>query len=171
MFAFASKRLVAILFVLLWLELSLPPIFSAQPVKPNFFFIFLAFYAFRINWKNTVFLAFLIGLIQDLVTGAFFGLETASYVGGAVLLQFFSVRFDREKPWIQLVSLFFFSWFVLILFSLLSVLVQHAYRLNEWILMNAFFVSLYTIAVGFFVFPLLEKWLKPVLRERQYELF
>lgn len=149
----------------------MPAIFSAQPIKPNFFFVFLAFYAFRINWKNTVFLGFLMGLIQDLITNSFFGLEIASYVGGAVLLQFFAVRFDREKHWIQLVSLFFFSWFSLILFSLLSVLVQHAYRLNEWVLMDTFFVSLYTAAIGFVLFPLFEKWLKPALQERQYELF
>lgn len=55
---FANKRLIFILFVLIWFQLSLLSLFSIGQIKPDFFFIFLVFYALRINWKRVIELAF-----------------------------------------------------------------------------------------------------------------
>ncbi len=168
---FRNKRLILVLAGLVWIHLSLLPLFSVWGIKPDFFFIFLAFYAFRVNWKPVVGLAFFIGLIRDLLTNSFFGLETASMVGGTILLQFFAMRFDREKRWIQAASLFSFSWFALLLFSLAAFLIQRPYFLNEWTPVKTFLISVYTTAVGFVLFPFLEKWFGAALRQKQYELF
>ena len=168
---FSNKRLILVLLGLIWFELSFLPLFSIEQMKPDLFFIFLVFYAFQINWKRVVTLAFLIGFIQDLVTNWFFGLQTASYVAGAVLLQFFAIRFDRDKRWIQLTSLCAFSWVSLLLFSFLAFLIQPRYHLGEWVLVKTFLISIYTTVIGAILFPLFEKWLKPALRDKQYELF
>lgn len=93
---FSNKRLIFILVGLVWIQFSLLPLFSIGGIKPDFFFIFLAFYAFQIHWKPVVGLAFLIGLVRDLITNSFFGLETASIVGGGILLQFFAIRFHGQ---------------------------------------------------------------------------
>ena len=167
----ANRRLILVLAGLAWLELSLLPFFSIRQIKPDFFLIFLAFYAFRVHWKHILTLAFLVGLIQDLLTNSFFGLETASYVGGAILLQFLAIRFNQDKLWIELASLFSFSFVTLLLFPLLSFAIQERQHWDEGIVMKPFLIALYTTAVGFVVFSVFEKWLKLVLRTKQYELF
>jgi len=45
------------------------------------------------------------------------------------------------------------------------------YQLNETTLVKSFLISAYTTIIGSVLFPVLEKWLKPTLRARQYELF
>ena len=168
---FSNRRLILILVCLIWIEFSLAHYFSLGEAKPNFPFLFLVFYAFRVQWKRLVTLAFGLGLALDLLTNVHFGLQTASLVVGAVILKFFAVRFDRDKRWIQLACLFSFSWSALLGFALLSVFVEGPNRMNEWMLGESVFASLYTTAVGACLFPLLEKWLVPALRPKQYELF
>lgn len=167
----ANKRLIFIVCALIWFEFSILPLFSLGGIKPDLFFIFLSFYAFRIRWKHTIQLAFALGLAKDLLTNSFFGLETASYTLAAILLQFLAIRFDREKPWIQMAGLFSFSWISLILFSLFALLIQTPYGFSEWVFLNTFLISLYTTALGALLFPAFEKWLKPPLKSKQYELF
>ena len=123
------------------------------------------------SWNRIVTLSFFVGLLRDLVTNSFFGLETASCVGGAVLLRFLAFEFDREKRSIQLVSLFAFSWLTLLLFMLLSFLVGEPYPFDEGIFVNTLFTAVYTTGFGWLVFPLFEKWLTPALEMKQYELF
>ena len=166
-----NKRLISVLAVLFWAELTLLPFFSMGEVKPDLPSVLLAFYAFRVNWKRVVVLAFLVGLIQDLLTNTFFGLHTASYVGGSLAIQFFALRLDRDKLWIQMASLFCFSFFGLLIFSGFSFIVQEPSWFDEWFLMKLFGISLYTVLIGLILFPLLEHWLKLVFSSRQYELF
>ena len=166
-----AERLIPALLILVWLELTLLPFFFIWRVKPDLFFLFLAFYAFRINRREIVPLAFLLGFVKDLLTNSLFGLETASYVSGAALLQFLAVRFDREERWIQLAGLFTFSQSTLIFYSVLAWLGGAPYPLSEAVLVKSFWVSVYTTLIGFVLFPALEKWLKPRLHARQYELF
>lgn len=166
-----AERLIPALLILAWLELTIFPFFFIWEIKPDFFFLFLAFYAFRINRREILPLAFLLGFIKDLMTNSFFGLETASYAVGAVLLQFLAVRFDRDERWIQLAGLFSFSWCTLIFYFLIAWLVGQPYPFNEAALVKSFFISGYTAVSGFVLFPVLEKWLKPTLHARQYELF
>jgi len=167
----ASKRLILILLGLAWLKSFFLPLCSIGGIKPDFFLIFLAFFAFQVSWKGIVRLAFVVGLIQDLMTNSFFGLETASYVGGTILLRFLAIQLDRDKPWIQLASLFAFSWFTLLLFVLFSFLVGEHYPIGEWLGVKTFLIAAYTTAVGFLTLPLFAKWLRPALESKQYELF
>ena len=167
----SNRRLILVLIGLIWFELSFLPFFSIRQVKPDFPLIFLVFYAFRINWKSVVPLAFLVGILQDLVTNSFFGLHAASYMGGALLLQFLAIRLDREKRWIHLASLFSVSWFSILLFLLLAFLVQELRYWSEGMFLKTLLIAAYTTVVGFFILPLFEKWLSKPLQERQYELF
>ncbi len=165
------ERLIPAILILIWLELTLLPFFFIWEVKPDLFFLFLTFYAFRINRKEMISLAFLLGFIKDLLSNSFFGLETASFVGGAFGLQFLAVRFDREERWIQLAGLFSFSWCTLIFYSMVAWLVGAPYQVSEAAFAKSFLISAYTTAAGLVLFPVLEQWLKPALRTRQYELF
>jgi rod shape-determining protein MreD len=166
-----NKKLILVLTVLFWTELSLLPHLLVYQVKPDLPFAVLAFYAFRVNGKQVVVLAFLIGLIQDLLTNTFFGLHTASYVAGSLALQFFALRFDRDKFAVQMVSLFCFSFLALLIFSVLSFIVQEPSWFDEWFLMKLLGISFYTVLVGTILFPLLDHGLKLVFPSRQYELF
>ena len=171
MHSFLSKRLVLVVVGIVWLEFSFLPLLSLKDIKPDFFSIFLAFYAFRVNWRQIVPLAFFVGVVQDLITNSFFGLETVSYVGGALLLRFFAIRFDQEKRWVQLAGLFSVSWLVFIIFLVFSFLFEVHYSSGEWILTKTVLIALYTTILGSLLFPLLEKYLLPILGPRQYELF
>lgn len=167
----ANRRLILILFGLIWLKLTLSPVLSVHSVRPDLFFIFLVFYAFRIHWKPIVPLAFLMGLIQDLVTNSFFGMSIAAYVGAAALLRLFVIRFDRDKLWIQLASLFVFSWTASTLFLILCFVTRSMVYVNEWIVLKPLLIAFYTTAFGALLFPMFGKWLQPVLHAKQYELF
>lgn len=169
MHLFANKRLIFILILLFWIEVSILPFCSIRGIKPDLIFIFITFYAFQIDWKRLVPLAFVLGIIRDLLTNSFFGLETASFVGGALLLQFFADQFYRER-WIQILGLFLFSWATLILYSIFTFITEGHY-FNERMLAQTFFISIYTTVIGAILFPIFEKRLKQVLYVKQYELF
>ncbi len=170
MHLFTNKRLILVLLLLFWIELSILPFCSIRNIKPDLIFIFIAFYAFQIDWKRLVPLAFVLGIIRDLLTNSFFGIETASLIGGALLLQFFADQFYREKRWVQILGLFSFSCFTLFLYSIFVFVTEGRY-LDERMLIKTFFISAYTTAAGAILFPLFEKWFKRALYVKQYELF
>lgn len=168
---FVSKRVLFILIGIIWFELTVLPIFSVGTVKPNLFFIFLVFYAFHIDYYHLVGLALFFGLAKDIFTNSFFGLETASYVSSAALLQYAVMRLDREKKWIQWSSLFVFSFTNLLIFSFLALFVQRKYGLSLPVLGQAFFVSFYTTLLGAVLFPFFGRWAVAGYKSKQYELF
>ena len=171
MHLFFNKRLILISLCLVWAELSLLSYLTIQNVKPDFFFIFLVFYAFRVDYRSVVTLALCFGLVKDVFANSFFGLETSSYVGGSILLRFLAAKFDREKQWLQMISLFMFSWFSLILFSFFALLVQKRYGFTPQVAVKAFLISAYTTILGALAIPLFDRWLGHTLRQKQYELF
>ena len=168
---FLSKRYLGVIAGFLWTELSLLPIVTIGSIRPDFFLVFLVFYAFRIDYRSVVELAFFLGLLRDLFTTTSFGLETASFVLGGVFLRSIAIQFDREKRWIQLASLFMCSWLTLVTFSVLALLIQSHYGLNSWGLANAFYTACYTTLAGALILPLFDKWFGLMLRQKQYELF
>ena len=170
MHIFSNKRLVLILAILFWFEISILPFLSIRGIKPDLVFIFTAFYAFQIDWKRLIALVFVLGMVRDLLANSFFGLETASLIGGALFLQFFADQFYRDERWIQALGLFSFSWFTLLLYSVFSWVVDH-HALSEHILLSTFFISVYTTAGGALLFPLFGKWFKRSLNVKQFELF
>lgn len=170
MYPFANKRLILVALILIWIEASLLPYFAIRNIKPDLIFILIAFYAFQVDWKRLVPLAFLLGVIRDLMTNAFFGVETASLVGGAFLLQFFADQFDRDERWLQLSGLFTFSCFTLLLYAIFS-FVTKPYPIREQVFLNIFFTSVYTTVLGAVLIPFFVKVLKQHLFVKQYELF
>lgn len=167
----ADKRLVLIFLIVLWLQISFPKFSSLYQIKPDFFLIFLTFYAFQINWKKTLSLAVFIGLTKDLFSNSFFGIETASIMVAALLLQFCAAQLDRDKKTIQITSLFMFTLIHLFLFSILNFVVGGKWLLDQTFLIKCFLISAYTSMAGFVLFPFFERWLKYILHDKQYELF
>jgi len=167
-----DRKLMMMLAVLIWFELSIASYFSVYSIRPDFFLIFLVFYAFRINWKPIVPIAFVLGVSKDIFSNSFFGVETASLALGAVFLEFLAVRFDREKRWIQLSTLFSFSLLSAILFFVISALIKPPSILGSWFLTKSLLSSCYTTLAGSAVLPMAERWLRfPLRGGRQYELF
>jgi len=166
-----KERFVWFFVFLIWLELSFLPLISVEWLKPDLFAIFLTFYAFQIDRKHLLILALILGLAKDLLSNAFFGLETICYISGTVFLQIISDQFDRDKRWIQIVSVFLFTFFTLTMFSSLMLLVQPRYGITFSGFIKICFVAIYTMAVSFVGFPVLQKWVSPVFRQKQYELF
>ena len=165
------RRIFIAILILIWFQFALLPYISIRNVKPDLFFIFLAFYAFQIDRKTLPMLGFILGLIRDLCSNTFFGLETASVLGGSVVLYFLAARFDREKFWIQIASLFTFSFLTLTLFAVLAMMIQPNYGLNEMVLSQILLITIYTSVFGVLLFPFLNKWLLRALSGKQYELF
>ena len=170
MHPFANKRLILVLLLLFWIEISILPFCSIRNIRPDLIFIFIAFYTFHVDWKRLIPLAFVLGIIRDLMTNSFFGLETASFIGGALLLQFFADQFYRDKRWIQAVGLFSFSWCTLLLYSIFMFVTEGRYP-DEQMMIKTFFISVYTTVLGIILFPFFGKWFKHTLHVKQYELF
>jgi rod shape-determining protein MreD len=167
-----GRQLVLILAVIVWLELCVLPLFSISFVKPDLFFVFLVFYAFRVSWKHVLVVAFLLGLCKDLLTNSFFGIETAAYAGGAILIQFLAMQFDRDKRLIQWGGVFILSLVSLIFYVLLECAISGSPLGSLTQLVGRLiFISVYTTVIAIALFPVMERWLRPLLVGRQYELF
>lgn len=165
-----KPRFIFYFLILIWLQLCVRPAIAVRGIQPNFFFILLAFYGFRIDRKSLPMLALIFGLIEDLFSNTFFGLQTSSYVAGAIVLQFLTVRFDRDKVWIQVTSLFSAMFLSSVFFMILSIFFQPKYGFGGILLVSGFMDALYSVLISWVLFPVFEKWLKPMLA-KQYELF
>ncbi len=167
----SNRRLIFALFVLVWFECSVPSFFQFRTIKPDFFLIFIAFYAFKVERKNVVVIAFILGLIKDLFANSFFGLETISYSLGAMFVKFLSDRLDRDKYVVAVPSLFTFSLVSLACYAAFAFASGVGQVFDLGVLWRIFYVSLYTTVFGLAALPVLEKWVKPGLGSKQYELF
>jgi rod shape-determining protein MreD len=166
-----NRKLIFVFVGLLWAELFLCRIFLVRTIKPDLFFVFIAFYAFHVERKNVVTLAFVLGLAKDLCTNTFFGLEALSYSVAAVLFELVAVRFDRSKKIVQLVSIFLISQAALIFYAVFSLAIGISQGFAVTVPWKAFHISAYTALFGLILFPILERWVKPSLSAKQYELF
>ncbi len=166
-----NSKVVFILLGLLWFQMAVIPLIQIGDIRPDFLFLFVVFFAFFLDHRRTILCAFLLGCFKDFLTNRFFGLEAASFVLGAAILNEIASRFDREDPWVQSWSTFLFSFSALMIFQFLSGVVEEHASLNLFSLLKSFWISVYTTTLTLPAFSMFRSIVRLRPSVKQYELF
>ncbi len=164
MFRLSAAKLIVLTVVTFFLDLYIAPFLTINGIKPDLWILLLLFYAFRVDWKRAPILAFGIGLMKELLSTRFFGIEIFSLGIPTLLLSYLIGKVEREDPIILISSAAIFS-FAYELLSLASfVYLKGAYALLVDLLIRALWISLYTIVSFPLFFSFLEYLASPRAR-------
>lgn len=164
------KRMLVISCFVILAQMSLMPFIAVKGISPDLIFLLIAFYAFAIDHRDIVWIAFSIGLCRDFLSHTFFGLETASLVCSSLLLKYAVAQFNRKDYFIILLSIYLFSATALLLPVLMMVADQGAWKMSS-IFSNISLTSLYTTILAVGIFPVFKRFFGLGGAIRQYELF
>lgn len=166
-----NRKVVLTSIAALWLQMSIVPFLAFQGVMPDVCLVLAAFYAFEIDHRHIIFYAFLLGFLRDLLTSGFFGLETASYVFGGLVLHQMAAQLDRHDERVQWAGAFFSSAVTLVMFVIFLAMAEENYRVSHLMWLKSFLIAVYTTLAAVVLSPLLRFvfQLKPLVK--QYELF
>ena len=160
MFKYYGPQLIFLIVLFLLLELTVMPFCAVKGVRPDLFFILIAFYSFFIYPNRTPHFALLLGLVRELFSGTLFGLETLSYGISGFMLWFLVSKMERGNPYNQGALLFIFSFINLFLISVLNICLRETSLAFGEVLGKCFFVSLYTVLIAPLIFFFLRRFLR-----------
>ena len=166
-----SWKIFFVVITIIWFQLAAAPWFSINGIFPDFPILFLSFFAFILGYHRILLYVFLVGILKDLLSSAYFGLETVSLLSGAVLFFQIVERFDRQNEWVQAWATFVFSFLVLTFYAVLLRIVQEGYTMGTVFWIRCFLTSLYTSILTPLVFPFFRHIFRLNLNAKQYELF
>jgi rod shape-determining protein MreD len=146
------------------------PAFQIRSVYPSFLYLFICYAAFKWGAPKTLYVAFWVGILRDLLGGGLIGLEATLLVALAPALDFLVQKMERQLPGIYFIITFLFVFFA----GALSLLVSFAGGLplsNVWgylgmIAMTALYTSALLSPFSF----LMDQWFGRS-NIKQYELF
>ena len=165
------RKLVLISIAVVWVQMAVAPIVRIQDVTPDFIFLFFAFFVFFLNREQAIWWAFSIGFLRDLLSNAFFGLETISIVLGTFLLKQVVTQFDKEDNWVQIWATFLYTLSNLLIFILLLSVVQEEKMVGYGHLVKSLLIACYTTVFLPLVFPIFKRIFQVRSSVQQYELF
>ena len=168
---FSSWKMLIIALAVLWLQMAVMPALGWKGVTADLSLLFVALFAFLVDYHRVFWSAFLMGCLKDLLSDSFFGLETSSLVFGAIILSQITHRFDREDTAVQMSGIFLFSFATLVILMILKASVQESFAANIACLVQSFWIALYTTALAFLAFPAVRFFFRLKPYPKQYELF
>ena len=164
-------KLVLWFVIILWLQMSVVPIITFFDLAPDLPLLLVAFVAFLVEPRKLVPCAFLMGLLKDLLSNSFFGLETASFALSSLALQQIINHFDRQDEWVQIWGTFLFSLCSLTIYVFVLSSVKDTGLGGGFTFTRNLLISGYTTLLLPVVFPCF-KWIFGMKTSvKQYELF
>jgi len=165
-----SAKVILFFFLLAVLDGSVMPAFQIRSVYPSFLYLFICYAAFEWGSPRTVYVAFWVGLLRDLLGGGLIGLETTLLVALALALDFLVQKMERQLSGIYFIMTFLFVFCA----GALRLLVCYAgelpaslvWRYLGMIAMTALYTSAFLPIFNF----LTNRWLGHS-SAKQYELF
>lgn len=166
-----SGKMMVWLLATVWFQMSFVPFLTFRDTAPDTTFLLLAFFSFFIDFHGVFIYAFLVGILRDLLSNSFFGLETTSLVIGSFVLSQIAMRFDRLNERVQWAGTFAFS-FVTLLVSIVLFSVTSRERLFDGAMVfQSAFIALYTTFAGLILFPFFRFVFRLKPHTKQYDLF
>lgn len=163
------RRTLLVSGFVIWLQMAFVPAISVKGAAPDLMLLLIAFYAFAIDYRDVVWVGFFLGLCRDFLSHSFFGLETASFVSSALLLQYAVMEFNRGDYFVTLLGVFLFLIVALSIPVLLMIAVRGTGQAAA-VFPRVLFISVYTTVAAVGVFPVFRR-LFGMGSEKQYELF
>jgi rod shape-determining protein MreD len=146
------------------------PAFQIGSVYPSFLYLFICYAAFEWGAPKTVFVAFWVGLLRDLLGGGLIGLEATLLVVLALALDFLVQKMERQLPGIYFIVTFLFVFCAGSLRLLVNCAGEFSafltWRYLGLIAMTAFYTSALLPVFNFMT----NRWFRHSA-VRQYELF
>jgi rod shape-determining protein MreD len=164
MFKHYGPQLIFLIFLFLFLELTVMPFTAVKGARPDLFFILAAFYGLLIYPNRTPHFSVLLGLVRELFSGTVLGFETFAYGISGLVLWFLVTKMERENPYNQAVLVFFYSFVNLLLVSVLEVCLRQTALGFLQLLTEISAISLYTTLLSPVVFWMMKRFLK--IRQR-----
>lgn len=171
MYRIFSKKLIALLVVLLAADISAAPYLGWGAARPSFLFLALCFFAFESGWHAVLPLALVTGLLRDVTGGPMPGLETFILAALVYLLDRSGRNVTSSSVTVRMGAAFLFIAAVnLIGLAALSIF-------GRFVTFSFFNISLCLKAalLNALFYPLLHYFAKRVFSRRkrfhQYELF
>ena len=166
----ASPKVILYFLLLAVLDGSVMPAFQLGSVYPSFLYLFICYAAFEWGGSKTVFVAFWVGLLRDLLGGGLIGLDATLLAILALALDFLVQKMERQLPGIYFIVTFLFVFCA----GALRLLVSYAgelptslvWRYLGLIAMTAIYTSALLPVFNF----LTNRWFRHS-SVRQYELF
>jgi rod shape-determining protein MreD len=99
-------RIVILIIISIILQVAFFPAHLADPFKPNLLLMFVVFMGFRENIRSGGISSFILGLIQDSISGIYFGLNGFSFLLTFVILKAVSHRLYTDSRALMVVGVF-----------------------------------------------------------------
>lgn len=157
MFGPHPQRASALFIFIVFFEIFLGRSLEIFSVRPDLFLILIVFWAFCIDRQSTVQIALILGLLRDIFSTGFFGIETISYFLIGCLAALVSLKVSKSSPWMRAVALFIFSLLNLCFFFLLENLFLEEAVASAHFWSSGILYALYTTLLGFWLMGFLER--------------
>jgi len=166
-----SPSVLIYLFLLLILDFCVTPVFKIGTAQPFLLYSMVPYVAFQWRRPNILGIALLVGLLRDAAGSRLFGVETASVVMAALLLELAVQKVDRESMISRCGLMFLFivvqTGISLMLLAFLGFQIPWTWYTLGACAGSAF----YTMAAVPFFFFLTARWFGDRVPFKQYELF
>lgn len=127
-------QMTAFVVILYTLQTSLLPLIAFHGISPNFMLLLTVSFAFLHGARSGAFLGFILGLLQDLATGTFLGMNAFSYILIGYACGAFADNVFKEKIFLPIVASVFATIANYFILALLMVLLGYRFNLlsNMW---------------------------------------
>lgn len=106
-----SIKYVIIVYFALLIQVTILPVYVADPFKPNLLIIVIAYLGLREGgWPGAV-LAFFLGLIEDCFSGLYLGLSGFTFLSIHMLLRRIATRLYADSLYLMVLVVFFATFF------------------------------------------------------------
>ncbi len=156
MLRLSSRKLIILVLVVFFLSLYAIPFFKIREIQPDLWILLVLFYAFRVDYKRAPLFSLGIGLLKDILSTRFFGLEIFSLGMVTILLSYVLGKIERDEPVNLIVSAVVYS----LLYEMLAcagfVFLNGSYDLLPEFLARSCWRSFYTVVSFPLAFPFFE---------------
>jgi rod shape-determining protein MreD len=148
-------RIVFLIIISVILQVAFFPVHLADPFKPNLLIMFVVYMGFRENIRWGGIGSFLLGLIQDSLSGIYFGLNGFSFLLIFVILKAVSSRLYTDSRALMVIGVFlatvFNGFLSLVLLGVFSI----AESMYSTVLSNIFPQSMVNAILAYAVFRII----------------
>ena len=103
-----SPKVIIYFLLLAVLDGTIMPVFQVRGVYPSFLYLFICYAAFEWGSHKTVYVAFCVGLLRDLLGGGLIGLEAMLLTALALAIDFLVQKMERQLSGIYFIITFLF---------------------------------------------------------------
>lgn len=168
--AFPGKIILYLVFMLM-LDVTVMPAFFTGLFRPIFLYLWVPYVAFKWNWRYSVPMAFVAGILRDFTTVQPLGVETVVLVSCAIGLALFTQKIERESLLMQMFVVFSFVFLVLSTILILSGFLVSGHPVGSYGILVSLTAAFSSAVIAPVYFALTEWWFQGRSGLKQYELF